>query len=62
MNDDRTQYYKEYYYNKRDLHKYIYYEKRERERKMKEVYKEFGGEREYYKIKYKQFFTGVNNT
>ena len=53
--EDRTQYYKEYYFKKKDLRKYLYYEKREKDREMKKVYEDYGGERKYYIMKMKEF-------
>jgi len=50
-----AEYYKQYYLDKRDRSKYQYYEKKQRKKLMDDLYKEYGGEREYYKAKMREF-------
>ena len=54
---DRTQYYKDYYYRKKDQVKYRYYEKKERKAESDKIYEPYGGEREYYKMKINEFIS-----
>ncbi len=52
---DRTEYYAEYYLKQRDLRKYDYYEKKMRKKEMEQLYNPHGGEKSWYKKKYKEF-------
>lgn len=52
---DRTQYYRDYYYRKKDQVKYRYYEKKEQREQCDKLYEPYGGERAYYTMKIKEF-------
>ena len=54
---DRTQYYKDYYYRKKDQVKYRYYEKKERKAETDKIYQPYGGEKEYYKMMINKFIS-----
>jgi len=53
----RTEYYRDYYYKRKDLQKIQYYEKKLRREEAEAFFKEYGGEREYYKQKYLEFMS-----
>jgi hypothetical protein len=52
---DRTRYYQQYYLQKKDQVKSNYYEKKERNQQNDQLYAEYGGEQNYYLMKYKEF-------
>ena len=52
---DRTEYYRQYYLQTRDLRRYLYYEKRAKENDNNKLYAPYGGEKAYYKQAYKEW-------
>ena len=46
---DRSQYYYNYYQQKKDMYKINYYEKKMRNFELEKIYEPYGGERAYYK-------------
>ena len=52
---DKTGYYKNYYLAQRDIRRFQYYENKERKKKMDELYEDYGGEKEYYKMMYEKY-------
>jgi len=52
---DRTQYYRDYYLRNKDIKRYQYYEKKQKQIDNAELYAPYGGEAAYYKMKYVEF-------
>jgi len=53
----RSNYFADMYYRQKDIRKVAYYEKRIKDLKNEELYKNHGGERKYYENYYKNFKT-----
>lgn len=51
----RIEYYQNYYLQYNDRYKYAYYDKKFKEQKNIDMFKKYGGEREYYKQQYEKF-------
>ncbi len=52
---DRSDYYIAYYTSQNDLRKVQYYEKKIKQKKEDDRYAKYGGEKAYYKMKYREF-------
>jgi len=60
ISQSKTEYYQQYYLRNKDRYKYLYYSKKLADEERKEFFSKWGGERNYYKIKYKEFMDLCN--
>ena len=54
-NKSTTEYYRDYYKQNQHIYKYHYYNKKLQDETKQEFFKDWGGERAYYELKYKEF-------
>ena len=57
----RSDYYRRYYEKNKHIYRINYEEKKERQEIFKEIYRPFGGERQYYKNRIKSWINELND-